>query len=210
MTVTRDEVVAPGANVAATVDALLARSQLALIDGSSFSTGIELQMALDALPRERVVVVMDRTRPLSPEVRPSLTLNTVEILTRDEETLSNPESLLSAIRERLVALGRETSQPEQLLEQGHYDAAVVVSFGLLEEALIQRLGVPHPERPPGPMRLIQAAADANLLTPNERERFAQWVGLRNVLVHGRKQADPAAARRAVADIAALLARLRES
>ena len=210
VTVTQDEVVSPGTSVAATIDALLARAQVALIDGSSYSTGLELQIALDVLPRERVIVVMDRIRPLSPAVRPPpLTLNTVEILTRDEETIANPEPLVSAIRARLAALGRETSHPQQLLDQGHFNAAVVVAFGMLEEALIPRLEFARPERPPGAMRLVQAAADQGILTPQERERFGEWVSLRNLVVHGSLEPDPDTARRAVADIEAALARLRD-
>jgi SIR2-like domain len=209
VTVTRDEIVAPGANVGATVDALLARAQLALVDGGSFTTAFELQMALAALPSGQVIVVMDSTQALPPDVRSQPMLNSFDILRRDDETIAHPEQLAAAIRARLAVLGRRTSEPVQLLQQGHINAAVIVAFGLLEDALQKRLGLPHSERPPGLMRLIQAAADAALVTPEERQRFGQWVGLRNVVVHGRQDADPEAAKGAVADINRVLRRLRD-
>jgi hypothetical protein len=208
VTVTRDEVLVPGGNAVATVNALLARSAFALIDASSFSTGYELTSALAVLPPERVIVIFDRSQPVSPVLRGPLLHVDVPLILRDEDPTVAADSLVTQIRNRLAQSAPPAWQPQTLLNQGHPNAAVVAAFGLLEEALTERAAAVTPERPAGPMQLIRWAHATDILSDQEYKRFQQWVGLRNRAVHTTEPIDPDAAREALRDIETLLARLR--
>lgn len=209
VTVTREDVLSEGANAAATINALLSRSSLALIDGSSFSTGHELGMALDVLSPERVIVILEKSRTPAVSLRSSLMLANVPVIVRDEDPIESADDLIIQIQARLSVLTLETSQPRRLLTQGHPNAAVAVAFGLLEEALAVRAEAIRAERPPSLMRLIGWAAENDILNPEELSRFRQWVGLRNRAVHTSEPISADAARRALDDIEALLARLQQ-
>jgi hypothetical protein len=198
-------------NLVAIIDALLARAQLALIDGSSRSGGFEVDMALFALPPQCVIVVMgmDKAAPLSRALREPLLYQDVQLLVRTTDTIARPELLASQIRAHLAALERKTSQPLELLAQGHFGPAVVVACSLLERALTPRVVLVQPERAPGLLRLLQAARDQGILTKREWKRVENWAGLRNAVVHAGADPDADVSRQAVADITALLTRLED-
>lgn len=204
VTVTRDEIIPVGANVATTVRALLARSELALVDAGSFSTSFELGMAVQELGPERVVVLLDVDQQVPADLRG------VRVLFRAVDSIEHPESLIAELRSAIprADAGRQRSQPGQLLQQGHFNAAVAVTFGLLEQQLRTQFAAGS-ERPPSLIRLVGLAADAGFLTDEERQRFQQWIGLRNYAVHSGDEVDPHAARLAVGDVEMLLARLSD-
>jgi len=110
VTVTREDVLSPGANAVATVNALLARSSFALIDGTSFSTGHELGMALAALTPERIIVILDRSQALPPALRTSLMRVELPVLVREEDPLASADDLVEKIRARLSAVPLHTAQ----------------------------------------------------------------------------------------------------
>jgi hypothetical protein len=198
--VTREDVLSPGDNSVATVNALLARASLALVDGSSFSTGHELGMALAALPPERVLVIIDDSHAIPAAFRVPLDRAHVSVLRREDEPAADAQDLVARLKARLNEIPPVTSQPQTLLTQGHTNAAVAVAFGMLEQELTDRAEALRGERPPGIMRLTQWAREAGIMSEEDHLRFKAWVDLRNRAVHDGQTIDAATARRVVSEI----------
>jgi hypothetical protein len=97
VTVTPEDVVPPGANAAATMNALLTRSSLAVIDASSFSTSFELGMALSAVPSERVIAIFGTSH--APALDPAQ-MRRVHILHRGDDP--GDDAFIEALKECLT------------------------------------------------------------------------------------------------------------
>ncbi|HYI79516.1 MAG TPA: SIR2 family protein [Thermoleophilaceae bacterium] len=206
--VTPEEVVSPDGNVLATTRALLARAALALIDGATYNAAFELRMALAHMEPQQVIAVVDKQQPLPSSMGSVKVGDGMAVVGRDENLLADPEIFREEIASRLGrSIVPQLAQPRRLLKQGHFDAALVMAFSALEQRLTKAIEPVVPERPPSIGRLIDAAAERGLVSPDERAQFRYWQVLRNSAVH--QGADIAAdqAREAVRGIEAVLKRL---
>jgi len=136
--VTADDVISPGDNWVAKIDALLERSAVIVVELSSPWTLAELRMAIARGSKHRVLVITT-----DPGRIPS-DLVGLEYLVRPDALTGDLESFLEKLSSwfsRVAAdFGRRISdEPIRLYEAREYRAAVIAAVALLEVALRERL-----------------------------------------------------------------------
>jgi hypothetical protein len=185
--VTADDVVTPGDNIVAKLDALLERALLVVVDAATPATLSELQMAIVRLGPARVLLVSQRGghRPTDLEG-----LRTVE---RPDITEVDPVEFLTALQSWFqqaahLHLATFMAEPERLLVAGENRAAVISAITLLETTLREQLEQPTmPAIRPMPLRrMLNLAAEHELLPAERIPAIMEWLHIRNQLVHSRQ------------------------
>jgi len=193
--VTADDVVSPGDNISAKLDALIDRSSVMIAELTSNWTLAEFRMAIARIkgglvdPAQRkplrliVVVPYDEQVPAIAEG--------FQILRRPGKIADDPAdfvaSLVMALRQAAVESGVDRqAEPERLLQVREYRAAVISAIALLETALRERMNKtpwPQSSRPFSLRTLIDQAIDQGIITAENRTQLDSWMRKRNEIVH---------------------------
>jgi hypothetical protein len=214
--VTADDVIAPGDNVSAKLDALIDRASVMVAEVSSDWTMAEFRMAIARLnalegnssqqkPFQLIVVVNDIDKvPVS--IHSFRVLRRPNLLTDDAEGfVADLGGTLRAIAE---ATGMERqAEPRRLFEVREYRASVISAMTLLEAKLRERFNkVPWPQarRPLSMRSLIDQALAEGLVTPEVRNRIDSWMRVRNEVVHSSMAVSRAQALEIVNGVLALI------
>ena len=199
--VTADDVVTPGDNILAKIEAMVARALLVVVDTATQATLFELQMAIAKLGLSRVLLVSQRGAPRSNDLK---LLYTVE---RPSVTEVDPVEFLTALRawfQQAAAahLPIFTAEPERLLAAGENRAAVIAAITLLETALREGLDLPK-DQAPRPMsfrQMLSIAAQRKVLPEDRIAGIMEWLHIRNQLVHSQQAIQRSSARQIVAGV----------
>lgn len=214
--VTADDVVSPGDNVSAKLDALIDRAAVMVTEMSSSWTLAEYRMAVARIkgaatdPAQRkalrlIVVVTDRDQsPPSAQGFP--------ILTRPSTITDDAEGFIADLAGLLRAIAADTgvarqAEPQRLFEAKEYRAAVISAMTLFEAKLRERLNKlpwPQTQRPLSMRSLVDRAVEQDIMSQASRIRLHEWIQLRNVAVHSRMPVTKMQAREIVDGVTELI------
>jgi uncharacterized protein YutE (UPF0331/DUF86 family) len=193
--VTADDVVSPGDNVSAKIDALIDRASVMVAELTTSWTMAEYRMAVARIkgteadlaqrkPLRLIIVVTDLD-----QVPPSA--QGFPVLTRPNIITDEPEGLIADLAGLLRQIAAETgverqAEPQRLLHAKEYRAAVISAMTLLEAKLRERLNkIPWPQtrRPLSMRSLIDQAVNQEVIPQELRMRLDSWMRIRNEVVH---------------------------
>lgn len=192
--VTADDVVAPGDNVSAKIDALIDRAIFMVIELSSAWTFAELRMAIARIKNRssesqrnqlELVIVVKNQQQVPPEAAD------FDFLIRQETWEVESDEFVNQLVEwmRNKGLGGEASrgmEARRLLEAKEYRAAVVLAMTHLEAALREKLDKKtwsEVRRPMSMSNLIEHAIQRGIIPSAEKECITKWIRARNNAVH---------------------------
>ncbi len=207
---TAEDVISPGDNITAKIDALISRSTAVVVDASNKNTIYELKLALSQLDPSRVLIVVEDPNALPKDIL------RFRYLTRDREALLDPQAFLAEIEAWLNGIFATVEftlneEPRRLLAAHAYRAAVISAFSLLESEL--RKQVAHTDTPEAryiPMSaLLSLAAKRGKLPENIQRRVREWTSLRNAAVHTDRLITAVEAKRVVTGITKLVETLKK-
>jgi uncharacterized protein YutE (UPF0331/DUF86 family) len=193
--VTADEVVTPGDNFSAKIDALIDRAAVMVIELTSSWTMAEYRMAVARIkgaeadsvrykPFRIIIVVTDLEQiPLSAQGFP--------VLRRPNTITDDPEGFIAELGSMLRGIADETgvarqAEPQRLFEAKEYRAAVISAMTLLEATLRERLNKVTwqvARRPLSMRSLLDQAVEQGVVPPESKTRVSSWMRLRNEVVH---------------------------
>ena len=217
--VTADDVVSPGDNINAKLDALIDRAAVMIVELSSGWTMAEYRMAIARIkgtegdPAERkplrlIVVVTDREQaPPSAKGLP--------VLQRPSKTTDDADGFIADLRGTLERYAEESgierqAEPERLFEAREYRAAVISAMTLLEGKLrewMNKLPWPQTSRPLSMRSLMDQAVEQAIIPRESRPQVDSWMRTRNEVVHSSMPVPRALANEIVSGVLALLARM---
>jgi hypothetical protein len=194
--VTADDVVSPGDSIAAKIEALIERATAVVVEPTTPGTQSEMYIALsrlrgaDNISRRRgapfrLIIVREAGAQVTSDMAG------IEVLLRSSDWLDEPEPFVSALVQRLqlaVPNGEQSRGDEalRLLDAGEDNAAIIAAMSHLEATLRQRLDKqPWDEvgRPMTLRSLVDRALEAGLIQNEGRAFVADWIPLRNRIVH---------------------------
>jgi hypothetical protein len=218
--VTADDVVSPGNNVSAKIDALIDRSNVMVTEISSAWTLAELRMAIarlksrsDAQSRKpfELIIVKTEAQQIPPEARE------FPFITRQEIWVAEPEAFIGELLERLREFVPQTeafrgSEARRLLTAREYRAAVIAAMTHLEASLRERFDKEpsfEAARSPISMRsLISRAVDQKIINPSDLPNVEKWARIRNSAVHTARSVSAREAREVVEGVLRILGEAR--
>lgn len=208
MPVAARDVLTPPGTEAAKIDALIDRAVLVVIDVSGKYSLYEAGSALQKMPSESVLIIVDEKLSMPRD------LASHHILRRPSDWMASPESLVYQFEHwfREVA-ARQTdnqlSEPERLLTAREYRAAIIAAVSLLEAEMVRYFeGKKSVDFRPQTIRaLTESAEKAGLITSDERRKLDVTVRLRHEAVHRNIQVTRQQANEAVQVIKVIVDRL---
>lgn len=214
--VTADDVVSPGDNVNAKLDALIDRAAVMVAEVSSSWTLAEYRMAVARIKRSEIDAVQSKHLRLivvvtdSDQTPPSAQGFTV--LRRPSTITDDPEAFIADLGGFLRRIADETgvarqAEPQRLLGAKEYRAAVISAMTLLEARLRERLNkVPWPQtqRPLSMRSLVDRGVEEHAIPQESRLRVNSWMQVRNVVVHSATPVTKAQAREIVDGVMELI------
>jgi hypothetical protein len=196
--VTADDVISPGDNVNAKVDALIDRSAIMVVEPSTQNTRIELRMALNRRGRGtpggqrgplKIVLINNGAPDMEGLGADDLLTIDADLLTDDPTRFASELSAALYLFARELGLG-EDQEPSRLLKRGEGRAAVISAMTVLETRLRDSRpcgwaddGVRSKYRVESLRSLLDEAVSFERITPTQRQRLDAWMKLRNDLVH---------------------------
>ncbi len=214
--VTADDVVSPGDNISAKLDALIDRSAVMVTELASAWTMAEFRIALARIketteaklnraPFQLIVVVTD------PEQAPPSAAE-FTVLVRPDIVTGEPRGFIAdlavTLRHFADMRGMERqAEPQRLFAASEYRAAVISAMTLLEARLRDRLGSapwPQARRPLSIRPLVEMASEQGILPASSREIVDSWMRLRNEVVHSATAVSRAQARDVVEGVMNIL------
>ena len=194
--VTADEVISPGGNILAKIEALISRAFLVIVDASSEFTRAEARMAaardrpggLLIIIEEGISIPFDIQSPIN--TRGLVNTQHINILHRPDLASVEVEEFLDSLIELLQIAAKELGQtlPREalrLLRAREYRAAVISAITHLETTLRERLdlSVSRGRRFVSVSGILQIADRKSLLGEFKVRQVLQWIEVRNQVVH---------------------------
>jgi hypothetical protein len=182
--ISANDMISPGENWLAKIETLIERSVLVVVDASTRTTLLELEVAVSKLGKPDVFIIQEENAVL-----PSLS-QAVLIHQRPSIPSSEPPEFLKELEswfERLSAsLAAEyVEEPMRLYRLGQHRAAVTSAITLLEVYLRDRIstGTTQGRRPMSIINLIDLAKDQNLIDAATALKTRDWLRIRNSVAH---------------------------
>ncbi|HEY1266154.1 MAG TPA: SIR2 family protein [Candidatus Binatia bacterium] len=183
--VTADDIVSPGDNIIAKIDALLERALLAVVEAATAATLSELQLAMMRLGSERVLVI-------TPEgSRPPIQIGQPYSISRPEMTTVDPVDFLMRLREWFevaakIHLAAFSGEPSRLL-MVKAPTSRVVSLRQMLDFVVQQ----------------------GLVSQDDTANIIDWLRIRNEAVHSRKVIQRDTAEEIVSGVLAIVKRMND-
>ena len=183
--VTADDVISPGENYLAKIDALIARVSLIVVDVSSDFTLAEVRMAIARNALEKLIIITEEKSKLP------FDLQKYQLIHRPEIASIEMTPFIETLRTWLtkVAVDLKPSlahEPKRLLQAKEYRAAVIAAITYLEISLKESINFPQtfPQKTPSVRELLNIAQKKELLGKYEVNQILDWLHVRNSVVHG--------------------------
>jgi hypothetical protein len=214
--VTSDDVVAPGDNISAKIDALIDRASIMVVEPTSRGTRAEFEMAVARLRgaegnkphrhRLRLIVITSRDEELPLSALDFTVVRRPNLITEDSDDFL--ESLEIQLRDIAHQVGiTQNDEPQRLYAAKEYRAAVISAMTLLESSLRRQLGKElwtDVRRPATLRQLIDRATERGLIQ-HLGDDLHRWIRLRNEAVHTSRPVTKAEARDVVEGVMRVLA-----
>lgn len=214
--VTADDVVSPGDNISAKLDALIDRSAVMIAELNSSWTIAEFRMAIARIKGDRVDAAQRKSLRLIVVVPEG---EQVPAIANEWPIIRRPAKIADVGEEfvqRLVGLlqdiaadigGQRGAEPQRLLAAREYRAAVISALSLLEGTLrgqLNKIQWPQASRPLALRSIVDLAIEQGIIDQNMRPQLASWMKTRNEVVHSARAVSKAQATEIVNGVAALL------
>ncbi len=136
--VTAEDIVSPGDNISAKIEALLERATTVVVDATTPNTVLEMRLALSKLGAEKVLVVAEKGAWFPSDI------GGVTHIERRARPFADTERFLESLTNWFASVARVigprlAEEPRRLLELREYRAAVISAITLLETVLRNRL-----------------------------------------------------------------------
>jgi len=209
--VTAADVISPGENYTAKIDAIMRRSVAAVVDATTQGTMVELGMLMAMRKPLQTLTVVEEGAAIPSDLAKQM------VARREKGPIADQPALLRAFDEwfRRVAADiqpRLAEEPLRLLSVREYRAAVTSAITHLEAVL--RAVLEEGERLPGRAysvgQLSDLAGKRELLTAVEHQRIRDWMRVRNMVVHSQETVSRAQATEVVRGVLDIAGRLRPS
>jgi uncharacterized protein YutE (UPF0331/DUF86 family) len=190
-----EDVMAAGDAVSAKIDALTNRAEIIVADIPTLNAiaGIFNEMRdlkekqiLTVIPDPIVEPVVNTINQLFPQAMRHSSWRVIRPKNVVKESAAFLESINGILRGIADATkGRLEEEPERLLKNGLYRAAVISAMSLLEVRLRDRIqiGASDPRKNYNMLSLLEMAVERQVLPAHDSDRLRRWVRERNVAVH---------------------------
>ncbi len=229
---TADEIISPGENIVAKIEALIFRSFLVVVDASSEFTLAEARMSLGRNEPGRLCVIIEEGASIPAEIQrteifrePDLASEVARLIPIERQRITilrRPDlasvevgqflnELQAWLQEAVDRLGPSLSdEPQRLLRAREYRAAVISAITNFEATLEEKLeaSLDRSGEFMSSRGLLHAAVRENLLTEVEVRKILKWRRIRNEVVHRRAPVLPRTSREIVSGVEEITDRLR--
>jgi len=206
--VTADDVISPGENYLAKIDALINRVSLVVVDVSSEFTLAEVRMAMARNDPNRMIIILEEGAQIPIDIQ------MFRVVYRPNITSVEITPFLDAIGEWLTLAAQElepsfSHEPKRLLQAKEYRASVVAAITYLEASLRERLDLPKSikGRAFSVREMLNMAREHQLLGKYEVQQILEWLRVRNTVVHSGAVVDARTARKIVQGVAEITGQL---
>ncbi|MDD5308618.1 MAG: SIR2 family protein [Deltaproteobacteria bacterium] len=206
--VTAADVISPGENYAAKIDAIMRRSVAAVVDLSTQNTILELSMLSGMSRPVQTFVIVEKGTAI-----PSAVADKLYVL-REKTPIADQPELLQRIdvwlrRVAAEILPTRTDEPSRLFQAREYRAAVISAISNLESLLnsVLERECRLPDRFCGLQRLVDIVSVRHDLVVAKKQIDA-WIRIRNMAVHSQKPVTRANAQEIVRGVQKLSESLR--
>jgi hypothetical protein len=209
-----DDIVSPGDNILAKIEALIARASIVVVDATDSSTAVrEAQLALSTHEPSRVYVTADmETIGKLPDflarrcfyIRPNLPFGDSEEFERDISKWF--EKVAQDISPQL------SEEPKRLLELREYRAAIISAMTLLEITL-RKYVEQVSEKPGRPLDIIgmyEFIQCIKTIDSSTKKKIKNWIKVRNSVVHTQEPVNAKLAREIVNGVLRVVERMKVS
>jgi len=183
--ITADDVISPGENYLAKIDALINRVSLVIVDVSSDFTLAEVRMAMARNAPNKLIIIVEEGAQLPFDIQE------FRVVYRPEITSVEIAPFVNTLGEWLEEAAQElepsfSHEPRRLLQAKEYRAAVIAAITYLEASLRERLDIPRSVkgRIISVRDMLNIAQEQELLGKYEVKQILKWLGIRNSVVHG--------------------------
>ena len=183
--ITADDVISPGENYLAKIDALINRVSLVIVDVSSDFTLAEVRMAMARNAPNKLIIIAEEGAQLPFDIQE------FRVVYRPEITSVEIAPFVNTLGEWLEEAAQElepsfSHEPRRLLQAKEYRAAVIAAITYLEASLRERLDIPRSVkgRIISVRDMLNIAQEQELLGKYEVKQILKWLGIRNSVVHG--------------------------
>lgn len=206
--VTADDVISPGDNYLAKIDALINRVRLVVVDVSSDFTLAEVRMAMARNAPSKLIIIVEEGAQLPFDIQKFRVVHRPEITSVEIAPFINTlgEWLEEAAQELEPSFSHE---PRRLLQAKEYRAAVIAAITYLEASLRERLDLPKSVkgRVISVREMLNIAREQKLLGKYEVKQILEWLRVRNSVVHGSTNVTARAARQIVDGVSEITGQL---
>jgi len=206
--VSADDVVTPGENFLAKIDALISRAALVVVDASTEFTLAEARMAIARSGLTRLIVVVEEGTPIPTDIQG------IRVVRRPDIASIEVQLFLNSLEEWLRVAATEleptfSNEPRRLLDAREYRAAVIAAITHLETTLRERLDLPPTTRKRivSVREMLDMARAQNLLGKFEVRQVLEWLRVRNEVVHSHAQVTAPRAREIVTGVTEITGQL---
>lgn len=182
---TADDVISPGENYLAKIDALINRVSLVVVDVSSDFTLAEVRMAMARNAPNKLIIIVEEGAQLPFDIQ------NYRVVYRPKITSVEIDPFINTLGEWLADVAQElepsfSHEPRRLLQAKEYRAAVIAAITYLETSLRERLDLPKSEkrRIISVREMLNIAHNQELLGKYEVKQILEWLKVRNSVVHG--------------------------
>lgn len=206
--VTADDVVTPGENYLAKIDALINRVSLVVVDVSSEFTLAEVRMAMARNDPNRMIIVLEEGSQIPIDIQ------RFRVVHRPDIASVEITPFLDTLEEWLTVAARElepsfSHEPRRLLQAKEYRASVIAAITYLEASLRERLDLPKSVkgRAFSVREMLNIAREQELLGKYEVQQILEWLRVRNAVVHSSASVNARTARKIVQSVAEITGQL---
>lgn len=214
--VTADDVITPGDNISAKLDALIDRASVMVVEVGSDWTMAEFRMGIARLnalgkdpaqqkPFQLIVVVNDIGKvPVS--------IHKLQVLRRPDLLSEGVEGFIADLGGTLQTVAEATgverqAEPRRLFEAREYRASIISAMTLLESKLRERFNKvswSQARRPFSMRTLMDHALEQQIVSRELRDKIDVWMRVRNEAVHSSMVVSRAQAKEIVDGVFALI------
>jgi hypothetical protein len=206
--VTADDVISPGENYLAKIDALINRVSLVVVDVSSDFTLAEVKMAMARNAPNQLIIIAEEGAQLP------FNIQNYRVVYRPKLTSVEIDPFINTLGQWLSDIAQElepsfSHEPRRLLQAKEYRAAVIAAITYLETSLRERLDLPKSEkgRIISVREMLNIAHNQELLGKYEVKQILEWLRVRNSVVHGDTNVSAQTARRIVIGVSEITGQL---
>lgn len=205
--ISANDMISPGENWLAKVEALIERAAIVVVDASTKATLLELEVATGRLQKQ-VFAVVEHGVTIPPKLRDVVTVR------RPPLPANEPPPFLAELENWLANVAATMSpeyaaEPKRLLDLGHFNAALLSAMILLEVRLSEKVSIPVSDtrRFVSMRRVIEYAMSMGIIDHAKAAEIEGWISLRNSVAHSLSSVSAADAESVVKGVLAIIAEL---